>query len=115
MALSPQPLCVSSLGTAHPLGRVEGLLSARMAGRLEPALSAGLDQDASEKNNKRDSCKAPGSRCFPFVACGEKAQRGEGVGTEKAERKKTNQREQAREEAERQARRIRDQRERRSE
>ena len=47
----------------------EGSALARRAGRLEPALGAGLDQDASEKNNKRDCCKAPGNRCFPFGAC----------------------------------------------
>ena len=52
---------------------------ARTAGSLEPALGAGLDQDASEKkNHTRDCCKAPGNRCFPFGACGEKAQRGAG-------------------------------------
>jgi hypothetical protein len=60
-----------------------------MAGRLDPVPGARLDQDASEKNNKRDSCKAPGNRCFPFVACREKAQRGEEVGKAVVKRRKT--------------------------
>lgn len=54
----------------------------------EPALDTQLNQDVTEKNNKRVSRE----QMFPFVLCGEKAQRkGSKVGREPGSQEEENQ------------------------
>lgn len=68
-----------------------GLGSGRKSRETGTSSGCRVRSGCLRKNNKRDCCKAPGNRCFPFGACREKAQRGAGGERWKEEEEKPRQ------------------------